>query len=195
MLPANAEVVYAVEEEEWLDSLRRAGDTFDVIAVDSAYRGPSSQVAPSHLSPRGVIVWDNSLHPTFPQMMREVFGPAGFRELPFVGLACPSYRPSTGRRSCTATATASGSRLNVSLHASVEDHFRRVGPEVGSPLECASDGITSGDLSASDITLGYKPGGRSFPLLGPQRSLVRRELLAELFARVSQLEPIVGDLR
>ncbi len=94
--PANAQILhrgYPDEKDAYISEITNHGGSWDVVAVDSAWREECSRAAVDHLSDRGVIVWDNSSLPSFPDFMREIFAPRGFKELPLVGLVpiVPSF--------------------------------------------------------------------------------------------------------
>ena len=94
--PANASVTFhghPADREGYLSEISKEGLRWDVVVIDSAWRGESGRVAIENLSDRGVIVWDNSGLPAFAEYMRDTFLPAGFKELPFGGLVpiVPSF--------------------------------------------------------------------------------------------------------
>ena len=94
--PANAEVVFhghPSDRDGYVSEIASRGVRWDVVVIDSAWRGESGRVAVENLSDRGVIVWDNSGLPDFAGYMRDTFAPAGFKELPFGGLVpiVPSF--------------------------------------------------------------------------------------------------------
>ena len=94
--PANVEVTFhghPSDREGYLSEIASRGIRWDVVVIDSAWRGESGKVAVENLSDRGVIVWDNSNLLEFSTYMRDTFVPAGFKELPFGGLVpiVPSF--------------------------------------------------------------------------------------------------------
>jgi hypothetical protein len=91
--PPNAEVLCRPDKEGYLEEIARHGIRWDVVAIDSVHRPSTTRVTIDNLTPRGVVVWDNSRLPEFSEHMRDFFAPAGFRELPFGGLVpiVPSF--------------------------------------------------------------------------------------------------------
>lgn len=111
LLPANARVVchpYPGGKDDYLAEIARQGEAWDVVAIDSAWREESGQRAIENLTPRGVIVWDNSRLPEFAGAMQGTFAPAGFKELPFDGLA-----PTVPSFDCTSILYRPGNLLGI----------------------------------------------------------------------------------
>lgn len=94
--PANVEVVFRghpSDKDGYLSEIASRSLRWDVVAIDSAWRDESGKVAVENLSDRGVIVWGNSRLPAFSGYMRDMFGQAGFKEVPSGGLVpiVPSF--------------------------------------------------------------------------------------------------------
>lgn len=79
---ANNSLIYAEEGDAYVNAIRAAGRTYDVIVVDGAHRRGCASVAPACLNDGGLIILDNA--DWYPRTRREICE-AGFTEIPFCG--------------------------------------------------------------------------------------------------------------
>lgn len=74
------------ESSPYVDFIARAGGPWEVIVIDGILRNACIRAALAHLTPQGVLVVDNSDYPEIRPGLELLRG-AGFRQVPFQGLA------------------------------------------------------------------------------------------------------------
>ena len=84
--PENASVVHRSDRTEYVLEIAHSDELYDVVVIDGCDRPRCAAEALSHLSPGGVIIWDNSDWADFQTAWLETFQPNGFRQLEFRGI-------------------------------------------------------------------------------------------------------------
>lgn len=83
MLQSNAEVLHR-EANEYSEAIEEFGD-FDIVVIDGPYRSECVRSAIDHLSPEGVVVWDDTYSESHEEGY-ELLKNEEFRELFFQGM-------------------------------------------------------------------------------------------------------------
>jgi FkbM family methyltransferase len=90
--PANLAIWLGQTEAEYVEAIKRAGGTFDLIVVDGLWRYHCVSVAVSRLAPGGVVILDNSdWFPHTAAYLRE----SGLLQVDFSGFGPVNYYPWT----------------------------------------------------------------------------------------------------
>lgn len=107
-VPSNVSVLHIPLEQD--DRYERAvvgKGPFDVIVIDGRRRSACGSHSPRELSPRGVIIWDNSDRPRYAAALAAIEA-AGFRRIELWGLA-----PRDNISSCTSVLYRPGNLLGI----------------------------------------------------------------------------------
>lgn len=96
-----------VESDAYPNAARLTGRQYDIVVIDGRRRVESAISAVETLTPRGVLVWDNSDRAKY-QAGYDHLIERGFRRLDFTGLA-----PQIGRYACTSLFYRDGNCLGV----------------------------------------------------------------------------------
>ncbi|MEF8708977.1 MAG: FkbM family methyltransferase [Candidatus Accumulibacter propinquus] len=108
-LPTNATIrrIPLDPEAGYVDAITAEPGPFDVVVVDGRHRNQCLQRVPEALSPRGVIILDNSERPQY-QTGMEYLKSLGFRHVDFSGLV-----PIVCWKSCTSVFYRDGNFLGM----------------------------------------------------------------------------------
>ncbi len=77
--------------DEYVMSISNSEETYDLILIDGRKRVECSKQALDHLTPKGVIIWDNSDREKYQEGIDSVLS-KGFKKIDFFGPAPGSYR-------------------------------------------------------------------------------------------------------
>lgn len=90
-MPEHVNIIYRELGEGYESAVAESGEKYDVIILDGRNRGKCYEYAQQALSPRGVIIFDDSNWDKYQKTIQRICSD-GFRQMPFRGLGPIEFR-------------------------------------------------------------------------------------------------------